>query len=147
MGDKEDVFLSSVSNYKEGGGDTIVQSTLAFILIMSRIWLLFLGLYLADLVFNSELPSIVDPKTSTSLEEAEFGLGSTSGPLVNIHKHRTTATIIKRVLTFRTMTARYPFQPEPEVQEVLRTIQGLDSAELLRLSNQCEERASDMVRG
>lgn len=107
----------------------------------------FLGLYLADLVFNSELPSFVEPKASSSSPDPESHRTTSSSPLVNMHKHRTTATIIKRVLTFRTMSARYPFQPEPEVQEILMAIQGLDSAELLRLSYQCEERASDAVRG
>ncbi|KAK3821414.1 MAG: hypothetical protein J3Q66DRAFT_333268 [Benniella sp.] len=117
----------------------------------------FLGLYLADLVFNSELPSIIEPKVSTTLADPESQdattmtatttTTTTSSPLINIHKHRTTATIIKRVLTFRTMTTRYPFQPEPEVQGILMAIQGLDSAELLRLSYLCEERASDTVRG
>ncbi|KAG0324172.1 hypothetical protein BGZ99_002135 [Dissophora globulifera] len=93
----------------------------------------FLGLYLADLVFNTELPSYVEPSTFTP----------DSRPLVNIHKHRTTATIIKRVLTFRTLCGRYPFQPEPEVRDMLLAIQSLDSSELLQKSHVCEERATD----
>ncbi|KAI7832216.1 hypothetical protein BC939DRAFT_434872 [Gamsiella multidivaricata] len=94
----------------------------------------FLALYLSDLVFNSELPSYVEPA------------GPDSQPMVNVHKHRTTATIIKRILTFRTMAGRYPFRPEPKVREQLMAIEGLERAELIRLSNLCEERASDAAR-
>ncbi|KAF9349984.1 hypothetical protein BGX26_011775 [Mortierella sp. AD094] len=100
----------------------------------------FLGLYLSDLVFNSELPSYIEPITHASSSDSENGM------LVNIHKHRTTATIIKRVLAFRTMTARYPFQPEPEVHELLMAIIGLEPAEQTRQSHLCEERASDAAR-
>ncbi|KAF9993712.1 hypothetical protein BGZ80_001785 [Entomortierella chlamydospora] len=100
----------------------------------------FLGLYLSDLVFNSELPSYIEPITHASSS------GSENGKLVNIHKHRTTATIIKRVLAFRAMTARYPFQPEPEVHELLMAIVGLEPAEQTRQSYLCEERASDTAR-
>ncbi|KAF8934969.1 hypothetical protein BGZ58_005322 [Dissophora ornata] len=108
----------------------------------------FLGLYLADLVFNSELPSFVEPKNHhpSSLGSEDTSAGQGSRPLVNIHKHRTTATIIKRVLTFRTLAGRYPFQPEPEVRDLLLAIEGVDPAEMLLLSNACEERIPDIVR-
>ncbi|KAF9432988.1 hypothetical protein BGZ76_010032 [Entomortierella beljakovae] len=101
----------------------------------------FLGLFLSDLVYNSELPSFIDSIThsSTTLESSHASGGRM---LINIHKHRTTATIIKRVLAFRTMTARYPFQEEPEVHNLLMAIDGLDTQELLHLSYQCEVRAS-----
>ncbi|KAI1318062.1 hypothetical protein EDD11_007296 [Mortierella claussenii] len=111
----------------------------------------FLGLYLSDLVFNSELPSYVDPAGYSSSSTST----STSTPahqipehrrLVNMHKHRTTATIIKRVLTFRTMASRYPFLPEPEVQRLLRNIQGADADDMLRRSKLCEERATNSAR-
>ncbi|KAF9115868.1 hypothetical protein BGX27_005934 [Mortierella sp. AM989] len=101
----------------------------------------FLGLYLSDLVYNSELPSYIEPIThSPSASDVDNRM------LVNIHKHRTTATIIKRVLAFRTMTARYPFQREPEVHELLMTIEGLEPAEQSRQSYICEERVSDATR-
>ncbi|KAF9955788.1 hypothetical protein BGZ72_003412 [Mortierella alpina] len=102
----------------------------------------FLGLYLSDLVFNSELPSFVDPKREASaLEAQEQRSLPPRYPLVNIHKHRTTATIIKRVLTFRTIASRYPFQHEAEVQAELMSIQTLDPTEISQLSGLCEERA------
>ncbi|KAF9572985.1 hypothetical protein EC968_009190 [Mortierella alpina] len=102
----------------------------------------FLGLYLSDLVFNSELPSFVEPKHGANALETQEG---TSLPprctLINIHKHRTTATIIKRVLTFRTIAGRYPFEHEAEVQAELLSIQSLDPAEISHLSGLCEGRA------
>ncbi|KAG0240526.1 hypothetical protein BGW41_006921 [Actinomortierella wolfii] len=66
--------------------------------------------------------------------------------LINFHKHRTTATIIKRVLTFRTIAARYPFRQEPEVYAQLLAIRGMDLAEMERASLLCEERISDANR-
>ncbi|CAO3573653.1 unnamed protein product [Mortierella alpina] len=101
----------------------------------------FLGLYLSDLVFNSELPSFVDPRRGASAPEAqELKALPPRRPLINIHKHRTTATIIKRVLTFRTIASRYPFQHEAEVQAQLMSIQSLDPADISHLSGLCEER-------
>ncbi|KAG9069600.1 hypothetical protein KI688_010504 [Linnemannia hyalina] len=55
--------------------------------------------------------------------------------LVNIHKHRTTATIIKRILTFKTLAGRYPFEQDPDVRQVLMAIRGLDPIEISRLSS------------
>ncbi|KAF9955818.1 hypothetical protein BGZ70_010109 [Mortierella alpina] len=102
----------------------------------------FLGLYLSDLVFNSELPSFVDPRRGASAPEVqELKALPLRCPLINIHKHRTTATIIKRVLTFRTIASRYPFQHEVEVQAELMSIQSLDPADISQLSALCDERA------
>ncbi|KAF9209960.1 hypothetical protein BGZ49_009236 [Haplosporangium sp. Z 27] len=101
----------------------------------------FLGLYLSDLVFNSELPSYIEPVT-----HASSSTNTENRMLVNIHKHRTTATIIKRVLAFRTMAARYPFQPEPEVYELLMAIEGIEPLEQTRQSLLCEEKPSDTTR-
>ncbi|KAF9350938.1 hypothetical protein BGX26_010939, partial [Mortierella sp. AD094] len=56
--------------------------------------------------------------------------------------HRTTATIIKRILTFRTMANRYPFVKETDVYDQLMAIEAPDQLELERLSDLCEERAS-----
>ncbi|KAF9156588.1 hypothetical protein BG015_003888 [Linnemannia schmuckeri] len=58
--------------------------------------------------------------------------------LVNIHKHRTTATIIKRILTFKTLAGRYPFEQDPDVRQVLMGIRGLDPNEISRLSSAYE---------
>ncbi|KAF9300262.1 hypothetical protein BGZ74_008090 [Mortierella antarctica] len=93
----------------------------------------FLGLYLSDLVFNTEIPSYVEPRSHTNKNSSPTGL-------VNIHKHRTTATIIKRILTFRNISARYPFREEAEVHALLVAIEGMDPSEMQRLSHQLEER-------
>ncbi|KAI7819954.1 hypothetical protein BC939DRAFT_459098 [Gamsiella multidivaricata] len=61
--------------------------------------------------------------------------------MVNMHKHRTIATIIKRILTFRAMANRYPFVKDAEVWEQLMAIEAVDQAEMERLSEICEEKA------
>ncbi|KAF9122178.1 hypothetical protein BGW39_009976, partial [Mortierella sp. 14UC] len=136
----------------------------------------FLGLYLSDLVFNAELPSYVERPTSSINNNDDNSQqqqthparpsisSSTTTPtttpptqttqptnqqqhlLINIHKHRTTATIIKRILTFKTLAGRYPFEQDPDVRRVLMTIQGLDPVEISRLSNAYEAAASDFAR-
>ncbi|KAG0197478.1 hypothetical protein BGX28_009049 [Mortierella sp. GBA30] len=103
----------------------------------------FLGLYLSDLVFNSELPSYIEHNKEEATDEVpERDNFLPRSPLVNIHKHRTTATIIRRVLTFRTIAGRYPFQPSPDVYAQLMSIHGLSPAEISKLSSLCEERAT-----
>ncbi|KAF9928123.1 hypothetical protein FBU30_002625 [Linnemannia zychae] len=75
---------------------------------------------------------------SSSLQQTE-----SSWPLINIHKHRTTATIIKRILTFKTLASRYPFEQDPDVYPLLMAIQGLDPAEISRLSSIYEEKEKE----
>ncbi|KAG0212994.1 hypothetical protein BGX28_005235 [Mortierella sp. GBA30] len=152
----------------------------------------FLGVYLSDLLYNTELPSYVEPKTTvtanhaaltttttatkspqvnvleskqqqlsslpsppqsaaaaspmTGFPEGQIGTQSTSGKtslswMVNLHKHRTIATIIKRILTFRTIASRYPFVKDTELYETLMEIEALDSSEMERMSEMCEEKA------
>ncbi|KAF9084185.1 hypothetical protein BGX23_010755 [Mortierella sp. AD031] len=119
----------------------------------------FLGLYLSDLVFNAELPSFVEGPKNNNLQsqrrqqqrqQQSQSSGQTSNPktietrlLVNIHKHRTTATIIKRILTFKTLAVRYPFEQDPDVRKLLMSIQGLDPTEISRLSSAYEDKAPD----
>ncbi|KAF9913476.1 hypothetical protein BX616_009970 [Lobosporangium transversale] len=161
----------------------------------------FLGVYLSDLLYNTELPSFVGPKATLSSEDnnpyvqrmlqaqtsihphlpqmltdpsqstplynsdlycistfgasgndishdsgdGDFTSSSSSSSLpwmVNMHKHRTIATIIKRVLTFRTMASRYPFVKETDIYEQLMAIEAVDQAEMERLSELCEEKVS-----
>ncbi|KAG0344328.1 hypothetical protein BG004_004557 [Podila humilis] len=99
----------------------------------------FLGLYLSDLVFNTEIPSFVEPRGESTAASMVVD-GVRRGMLVNIHKHRRTATIIKRILTFRMISARYPFHEEREVHCQLAAVRGMDPAELQRMSLQLEER-------
>ncbi|KAF9114652.1 hypothetical protein BGX27_010229 [Mortierella sp. AM989] len=140
-----------------------------------------LAVYLSDLLYNTELPSYIEPKTflnydSTTPTMASIpdissfhllsppqsaattpykatgyhvnpssaaAVGSQTPPwMVNMHKHRTTATIIKRILTFRTMANRYPFVKDSDVYDQLVSIEAPDQLELERLSDLCEDRAS-----
>ncbi|KAG0021187.1 hypothetical protein BGZ80_002902 [Entomortierella chlamydospora] len=149
-----------------------------------------LAVYLSDLLYNTELPSYIEPKASLSYDVSATNMVTTmpeparlsaeishhlpSPPqsaattpykaagyhinsscptaavasiqrpllMVNMHKHRTTATIIKRILTFRTMANRYPFEKDTSVYNQLMAIEAPDQLELERLSDLCEERAS-----
>ncbi|KAI1319804.1 hypothetical protein EDD11_003189 [Mortierella claussenii] len=136
----------------------------------------FLGVYLSDLIFNTELPSFVESKVSsphsssyisndlsqsyhlssptqnvpspsatqhTGLDTMYPLTYSTSAPMmVNLHKYRTIATIIKRILAFRAMASRYPFQKEVDVYDQLMAVDAVDSTEMERLSELCEEKMS-----
>ncbi|KAI9248404.1 ras guanine nucleotide exchange factor domain-containing protein [Sporodiniella umbellata] len=70
----------------------------------------FLGIYLSDLVFNTELPSYIaseyNPKKGQGgiLEKTVM-----SQPLVHLRKHRITASVIKKVLLFQGLAKRYSF--------------------------------------
>lgn len=158
-----------------------------------------LGIYLSDLVYNTELPSYVEPRAPPKNQETAQVLSeamastmlqhlptpssslaslnalkeeterlpsfastlSTDEPmttiateplteayalankimLVNMHKHRTTATIIKRILTFQTLAGRYPFQREPDVFDWLKAMERAeDPNDFDRMSALCEER-------
>ncbi|KAF9188731.1 hypothetical protein BGZ50_001176 [Haplosporangium sp. Z 11] len=103
------------------------------------------GLYLSDLVFNSELPSFIEQQDANNplagTTSAPSG-ANTKRELVNIHKHRTTATIVKRVLKFRMIASRYPFQKEADVHALLMAIEGLSPTEMSRLSYEYEEQAA-----
>ncbi|KAG0068078.1 hypothetical protein BGZ89_005274 [Linnemannia elongata] len=87
-------------------------------------------------------PPISSTSTNSSSSHQPTPPTTTTEPsprlLVNIHKHRTTATIIKRILTFKTLAGRYPFEQDPGVRQVLMAIQGLDPVEISRLSSTCE---------
>lgn len=67
--------------------------------------------------------------------------------MINMHKHRTIATIIRRILTFQKMAGRYPFLHDTEVYESLTNAiesptEQLSDSEKERLSDLCEERFS-----
>ncbi|KAF9932648.1 hypothetical protein FBU30_007645 [Linnemannia zychae] len=66
--------------------------------------------------------------------------------MVNMHKHRTIATIIRRILSFQKMAGRYPFLHDAEVYEALIRIDAsseqLTDSEKERLSDMYEERMS-----
>ncbi|KAF7726716.1 hypothetical protein EC973_008490 [Apophysomyces ossiformis] len=101
----------------------------------------FLGIYLSDLVFNSEQPSYLEPnhdqhriyaantpKVSPVLKQ----------PLVNFRKHRIIATVIKRVLIFQNLARRYAFQPDENAYYDCLQLDPLDHDEIRRLSHEIE---------
>ncbi|KAG0274500.1 hypothetical protein BGZ95_009711 [Linnemannia exigua] len=67
--------------------------------------------------------------------------------MINMHKHRTIATTIRRILTFQKMAGRYPFLRDNEVHEALvvaifeTPTEQLSDSERERMSEMCEERA------
>ncbi|KAI9265003.1 hypothetical protein BDA99DRAFT_571347 [Phascolomyces articulosus] len=96
----------------------------------------FLGIYLSDLVFNSELPPYIEPvknNTKTTCDSLML-----QQPLVNFRKHRITATVIKRVLTFQNLARRYPFTPEPELFKLCLELKSVDTETSRKLSHDIE---------
>lgn len=94
----------------------------------------FLGLYLRDLTINAELPTFLDPTCTTAPAsiDANGSLISpvdplafaslpplppqtTLQPLVNLHKFRTMASVVQRVLAFQEFAEGYPYTPEQAV--------------------------------
>ncbi|KAI9493589.1 hypothetical protein BDB00DRAFT_822685 [Zychaea mexicana] len=95
----------------------------------------FLGIYLSDLVFNSELPPYTEPVKSKKATCDSFVLQQ---PLVNFRKHRITATVIKRVLTFQNLARRYPYTPEPELFRLCLDIKSVDTDMIRKLSHEID---------
>ncbi|KAI8337889.1 hypothetical protein BC941DRAFT_501889 [Chlamydoabsidia padenii] len=99
----------------------------------------FLGIYLSDLVFNSEQPPYLEPnhahhkiyKEQTQTHHLSPVLKQ---PLVNFRKYRITATVIKRVLTFQNLARRYAFDVDDELYERCLLLDPLDADTVRRLS-------------
>lgn len=90
----------------------------------------FLGIYLSDLIFNAELPPYIEPsRRKNSCDSLVL-----QQPLVNFHKHRITATVIKRVLTFQNLARRYPFTPDPELYRLCLDIPSIDLDTIRKMS-------------
>ncbi|PKY46784.1 ras GEF [Rhizophagus irregularis] len=52
-------------------------------------------------------------------------------PLINFHKHRTTATIVKRVLTFQTLSRGYNFSIDKEIYDKCYGLKGFEATKLV----------------
>ncbi|KAI9321569.1 ras guanine nucleotide exchange factor domain-containing protein [Dichotomocladium elegans] len=109
----------------------------------------FLGLYLSDLVFNSELPTVIALDThqneTTSFndidnddDDAEL-CSRLSTHLINYNKCRITASIVKHVMAFQVLSRAYIFQQHPELYNQLKNLAVLDNAEIYRISLLCED--------
>ncbi|ORZ18607.1 hypothetical protein BCR42DRAFT_411255 [Absidia repens] len=105
----------------------------------------FLGIYLSDLVFNSEQPPYLEPNHAHHKIYTEQTAATQSNlspvlkqPLVNFRKHRITATVIKRVLTFQNLARRYAFDLDEEIYERCLLLDPLDAETVRRLSHAIE---------
>ncbi|ORX92146.1 ras GEF [Basidiobolus meristosporus CBS 931.73] len=96
----------------------------------------FLGLFLSDLVYNSELPSTVEPEYTDQESAQEYQNAEIQ--LINFHKFRTCAKIIKRVLAFQTLAQKYHFQPEVAIYSKCLNLHCLDNVTVRVLSSECE---------
>jgi hypothetical protein len=106
---------------------------------------------LSDLVFNSEKPAYIESKWEKSDTNRIYRLLTRSNqddvspllkqPLVNFSKHRVTATIIKRVLTFQNLARRYPFEPNANLFICCRELDPLLPDIIKSLSNVVERRS------
>ncbi|KAI8080251.1 uncharacterized protein B0P05DRAFT_540554 [Gilbertella persicaria] len=98
----------------------------------------FLGIYLSDLVFNSEKPRYLKPNLEN---QRIYNVNNTrhlpdclDQPLVNFRKYRVIATVIKRVLTFQGLAMRYSFDEDGFLLEKCRNLQVLDASQIRELS-------------
>ncbi|KAF9958188.1 hypothetical protein BGZ72_000726 [Mortierella alpina] len=66
-------------------------------------------------------------------------------PFLGSYGHQTIATIIKRILTFRTIATRYPFEKDPELYDLLMEMEALEPVEMERMSEMCEEKISSAL--
>ncbi|CAO3600490.1 unnamed protein product [Absidia cylindrospora] len=100
----------------------------------------FLGLYLSDLVFNSEQPSYLEPSHDHHKIYQSYTKTSTNispllrQPLVNFRKHRIIATIIKRFLTFRDLASRYSFEQLDPLYSDCFHLEALETETIRQLS-------------
>ncbi|RCI03947.1 Guanine nucleotide exchange factor lte1 [Rhizopus stolonifer] len=98
----------------------------------------FLGIYLSDLVFNSEKPRYLKPNSE---KRKIYDANATKNiplcleqPLVNFRKYRVIATVIKRVLIFQGLAIRYSFDQDPSLKDQCRNLNVLDANVIRELS-------------
>ncbi|KAI7860942.1 ras guanine nucleotide exchange factor domain-containing protein [Circinella umbellata] len=105
----------------------------------------FLGIYLSDLVFNSEQPPYIQPThdhhriyQANNRTASMFTSPLLKQPLVNFRKHRITATVIKRVLTFQSLARRYSFERDDEVYFLCAELRASNADQVRKLSHEIE---------
>ncbi|KAG2210338.1 hypothetical protein INT47_003323 [Mucor saturninus] len=102
----------------------------------------FLGIYLSDLVFNSEKPRFLKANLESqkiySANNTRNMPACLDQPLVNFRKHRVIATVIKRVLTFQNLSTRYSFDADGILLDKCRNLEVLDAAKIRELSAMLE---------
>ena len=104
----------------------------------------FLGIYLSDLVFNSEQPPYIRPsQNNQKIYQRNNRMTAITSPvlkqpLVNFRKHRITATVIKRVLTFQNLARRYSFERDDEVYFLCSELHSSNPETVRKLSYEIE---------
>ncbi|KAI8393436.1 ras guanine nucleotide exchange factor domain-containing protein [Radiomyces spectabilis] len=102
----------------------------------------FLGIYLSDLVFNSEQPSYLTSQTPAQPIYTAYQTVDVSPllkqPLVNFRKHRIVATVIKRVLIFQNLARRYAFEFNDELYYQCAHLHTLETSSIQQLASQIE---------
>ena len=114
----------------------------------------FTGLFLSDLVFNAELPDYLNPNdsklsplrkyrdlSSPSFRDSSSSTSSSSPhikyrsmELINFHKHRTTAAIIKRFCSFQDSRRTYPIEQDVNAYSKCLFLRTLDNDTLKELT-------------
>ncbi|KAI8882163.1 ras GEF [Backusella circina FSU 941] len=102
----------------------------------------FLGIYLSDLVFNSEKPRYLKPNSDASRiynanNTKQYPL-CLNQPLVNFRKHRVIATVIKRVLIFQGLATRYSFDADGFLLDRCRNLEVLNISDIREMSSSLE---------
>ncbi|KAI9260209.1 hypothetical protein BY458DRAFT_534800 [Sporodiniella umbellata] len=102
----------------------------------------FLGIYLSDLVFNSEKPRHLRPNTE---KRRIYDANTTKNtpacldlPLINFRKYRVIATVIKRVLIFQGLAIRYSFAEDFALKEKCQDLHVLDAAVIRDISSKIQ---------
>ncbi|KAI9027469.1 hypothetical protein CLU79DRAFT_739344 [Phycomyces nitens] len=111
----------------------------------------FLGIYLSDLVFNSEQPAYLVSKHADHENDENhkiYRAQTAQHPqdispvlkqsLVNFRKHRITATVVKRVLTFQSLARRYSFEIDDDIYYMCSQLEVLKPETIRRLSFEIE---------
>ncbi|KAF7725141.1 hypothetical protein EC973_000393 [Apophysomyces ossiformis] len=102
----------------------------------------FLGIYLSDLVFNSEQPPYIEANHEHhKIYQARHTTANSpvlQQPLINFRKHRITATVIKRVLTFQSLSKRYSFPRNEQVYLLCYHLDPLDLDTIRAKSHEIE---------
>ncbi|RCH95568.1 hypothetical protein CU098_006205, partial [Rhizopus stolonifer] len=101
----------------------------------------FLGIYLSDLVFNSEKPRHLNPNkdhqkiySANTVHEPDC----LDQPLVNFRKYRVIATVIKRVLIFQGLANRYWFDEIPVLKNQCKHLDVLDATMVRELGSRMQ---------
>lgn len=116
------------------------------------------GLVLRDLAVSSELPTFLDPSSPRAPATVSDALATISEyadpaaftdlpqvpsdlpirPLINVHKYRTIASIIQKVMSFKELANSYPYEGEAYAYKKCLKIQCLPPQKIAELSLRCQ---------